>query len=130
MIGYSHFALGEHEAALAMCRRVAEARRTDKRTGREQESPNKWQAIYILGQVYHSLGQAAEAIREYTRVEEMFADAKQAIAYFTRQEIKLPEVTTVRPGEAAEVELSWCRYNEGGRYTSGGRVVQLVTRDA
>ena len=26
---------------------------------------------------------------------------------------------------AAEVELSWCRYNEGGRYTSGGRFVQL-----
>jgi hypothetical protein len=26
---------------------------------------------------------------------------------------------------AAEVELSWCRYNEGGRYTSGGRFVQM-----
>lgn len=24
---------------------------------------------------------------------------------------------------SAEVELSWCRYNEGGRYTSGGRFV-------
>jgi hypothetical protein len=31
---------------------------------------------------------------------------------------------------AAEVELSWCRYNEGGRYTSGGRFVQLMTRNA
>jgi hypothetical protein len=29
---------------------------------------------------------------------------------------------------AAEVELSWCRYTEGGRYTSGGRFVQLVNR--
>jgi hypothetical protein len=29
---------------------------------------------------------------------------------------------------AAEVELSWCRYNEGGRYTSGGRFVQVVER--
>jgi hypothetical protein len=27
---------------------------------------------------------------------------------------------------AAEVELSWCRYNEGGRYTSGGRFVQMT----
>ncbi|HYO25771.1 MAG TPA: hypothetical protein VEQ85_12580 [Lacipirellulaceae bacterium] len=27
---------------------------------------------------------------------------------------------------AAEVELSWCRYNEGGRYTSGGRFVQMA----
>jgi hypothetical protein len=28
---------------------------------------------------------------------------------------------------AAEIELSWCRYNEGGRYTSGGRFVQFVS---
>ena len=27
---------------------------------------------------------------------------------------------------AAEVELSWCRYNEGGRYTSGGRFVKMT----
>lgn len=29
---------------------------------------------------------------------------------------------------AAEVELSWCRYNEGGRYTSGGRFVKMTDR--
>ena len=75
VIGYCHFALGEHEQALEMCRKVAEAKRIDKATGREVESPNKWQAIYILGQVYHSLGKAAEAIGEYTRVEDRFADA-------------------------------------------------------
>jgi tetratricopeptide (TPR) repeat protein len=100
LVGYSHFALGQHEAALAMCRKVAEAKRTDHQTGREEESHNKWQAIYILGQVYHSLGKAADAIREYTRVEERFADAKQAIQYFTRKEIALPEVTTFQPGGA------------------------------
>ncbi len=30
---------------------------------------------------------------------------------------------------AAEVELSWCRYNEGGRYTSGGRFVKMTDGD-
>ena len=107
VVGYSHFALGEHERALAMCRKVAEAKRTDRQTGREMESQNKWQAIYILGQVYHSLGEAADAIREYTRVEERFADAKQAIQYFMRKEIAVPEVTTVKPGGAAELELKF-----------------------
>ncbi|HEV3005705.1 MAG TPA: outer membrane protein assembly factor BamD, partial [Pirellulales bacterium] len=97
LVGYSHFALGQHEQALAMCRRVAEAKRTDRQTGRELEGHNKWQAIYILGQVYHSLGRAADAIREYTRVEERFADAKQAIQYFLRKDIALPEVTTLQP---------------------------------
>ncbi|HXT61180.1 MAG TPA: alpha-2-macroglobulin family protein, partial [Pirellulales bacterium] len=79
VVGYSHFALGEHEAALEMCRKVAETKRTEAQTGREIDSQNKWQAIYILGQVYHSLGKAADAIREYARVADRFADAKQAI---------------------------------------------------
>ena len=46
---------------------VAEAKRLDKTTGREVESANKYRAIYILGQVYHSLGEAAKAIAEAVR---------------------------------------------------------------
>ena len=107
IIGYCRFATGKHGAALEMCRKVAEAKRTDKATGRDLESRNKWQAIYILGQVHHSLGQAADAIREYRRVEDRFADAKEAIEYFLRKEIKLPEVTTVKPGQPVEVELGF-----------------------
>ena len=62
IIGYCHFARGEHEQALDMCRKVAAAQRIDKTTGRKTESPNKWRAVYILGQIYHSLGQAQQAI--------------------------------------------------------------------
>jgi hypothetical protein len=107
IIGYCHFATGEHQQALDMCRKVAEAMRTDETTGREVESANKWRAIYIMGQVFHSLGDAADAIREYRRVEDKFADAQQSIEYFIRKAIELPEVTTVKPGEAAEVELKF-----------------------
>ncbi|MGA2031376.1 MAG: outer membrane protein assembly factor BamD, partial [Thermoguttaceae bacterium] len=107
MIGYCQFATGKHEAALEMCHKVAEARRLDKSSGREVESPNKYRAIYILGQIYHSLGAAADAIREYRRVEDRFADAKEAIAYFLRKAIELPEVTTVKPGQPCEVELKF-----------------------
>ena len=107
IVAYGRFALGEHDQALEMARKVAESKHVDKQTGREEESPNKWQAVYIMGQVFHSLGKAAEAIVEYTRVEDRFADARQAIEYFTRKAISLPEVTTVKPGEAAEPELSF-----------------------
>jgi tetratricopeptide (TPR) repeat protein len=107
IIGYSEFATGQHKAALDMCQKVADLKRVDKTTGREVESPNKWQAIYILGQVHHGLGEAADAIREYRRVEDRFADAKEAIAYFLRKSIDLPEVTTIKPGDAAEVELKF-----------------------
>lgn len=107
IIGYCYFATGQHKAALEMCRRVAEATRVDPRTGAEKESANKWRAIYILGQIYHSLGEAAQAISEYRRVEDRFADAKEAIQYFMRKAIELPEVTTVKPGTPADVELKF-----------------------
>jgi len=107
MIGYCHFATSEHKAALEMCRKVAEHLRTDKKTGRKVESPNKWRAIYILGQVHHSLGEAPAAIEEYRRVKDRFPDAGQSIDYFMRKAIGLPEVTTVEPGKAADVELKF-----------------------
>jgi uncharacterized protein YfaS (alpha-2-macroglobulin family)/tetratricopeptide (TPR) repeat protein len=107
IIGYCEFAEGKHDAALEMCRKVAEFKHTDKSSGREIESPNKWQAIYILGQIHHGLGEAAAAIREYRRVEDRFADAKEAIAYFLRKSIELPEVATIKPGDKAEVELKF-----------------------
>lgn len=112
LIGYSQFALGEHEAALTMCRKVSETKRKDKRTGTEIEAANKWQAIYIMGQIYHSLGKPSEAIAEYERVKERFSDATEAIDFFTRKDIALPEVTTVKPGAAGEVALSYRNVKE------------------
>lgn len=105
--GFCHFAEGEHAKATAMCRKVADAKHKEPGTGRLIDSPNKWQAIYILGQIHHSLGQAAEAIREYGRVKDRFSDAQQAIDYFARKDIRLPEVSSFKPGEAVEVELDF-----------------------
>ncbi|MBA4019242.1 MAG: hypothetical protein C0483_18910 [Pirellula sp.] len=107
IIGYSHFAAGRPDQALEMCRKVAEMKRPEKGTGREVESRNKQRALYILGQIYHSLGKAAEAIKEYTLVADQIPDAKKAIEYFTRRSIELPEVTTIRPGTPALVKLEY-----------------------
>jgi hypothetical protein len=60
-----------------------------------------------MGQVFHSLGKPAEAIVEYQRVRDRFADASEAIDFFTRKEISLPEVTSVKPGSAAKVALKY-----------------------
>ena len=48
IVAYCEYATGQHEAALEMSRRVADAHKIDKETGREVESTNKWRAIYIL----------------------------------------------------------------------------------
>jgi len=107
VIAYCRFALGQHQAAMEMCNKVAQAKRIDPRTGREVEANNKWQAVYILGQIHHSLGEADKAIEQYKRVADRFPDARQSIEYFTRKAISLPEVTTVRPGKPAELELDF-----------------------
>lgn len=107
IIAFCHYARGEHEQALEMSRKVAEAKRKQKGTGRMVESENKWRAIYIMGQIYHSLGEAAKAIERYTEVRNRFADARAAIEYFARKEIKLPEVSTYEPGKPVDVELKF-----------------------
>lgn len=107
IIGFCHYARGEHEEALKMCEKVADAMRVEKSTGRKVESANKWRAIYILGQIHHSLDQAEAAIKEYTRVQDRFEDARQAIEYFTRQDLHVPEVTTVKPGDVVKLELAY-----------------------
>lgn len=105
VIGFCQFAEGDHKAALDMCEKVSRSMTVDPRTGVRSDSRNKWRAIYILGQIHHSLGEPREAIREYERVKDRFVDAKQAIEYFSRKQIELPEVTTVLPGKVAGVEL-------------------------
>ncbi len=107
LIGYCHFAAGRHEAALEMCRKVSEATRLDKATGRQVEARNKWLAIYILGQIHHSLDQPQQAIVEYRRVADRFDDAHSSIDDLLRKRIRLPELTTVAPGSAVELELEF-----------------------
>lgn len=105
MIGYCQYAMGQYQQAIEMCKKVAETQRTDPATGRTVESPNKWQALYILGQIYHSLGQPAQAIQYYGMVAQRFSDAREAIEYFTRKAIEIPEVTTIPPGQPVTVPL-------------------------
>ncbi len=112
IIGYSEFSLGHHEQALAMCRKVADAMFAVPETGGTREADNKWEAVYIMGQVYHSLNEPGNAIEQYERVKDRFSDADEAIEFFTRKEIRLDEVTTIKPGDAAHVELKFRNVSE------------------
>ncbi len=107
MIGYSQFELEHPEQALEMCERVATAVFPVPATGGTRVADNKWEAVYIMGQVYHSLGKAADAIMQYGKVEQRFADAAEAIEFFRRKEIRLAEVTTIKPGDAKELEVAF-----------------------
>ncbi|MDV6029297.1 MAG: tetratricopeptide repeat protein [Phycisphaera sp. RhM] len=105
MIGFCYFELQDHEQALRMCQKVAEATFTDPKTGASRQADNKWEAVYIMGQIHHSLGRAAKAIDEYAKVSDRFKDAAEAIEFFSRQSVSLPDVTTLLAKDESEVLL-------------------------
>ena len=57
-----------------------QGRPTRTPAGVDQPSPNKWQALYILGQIYDARRQPARALEYYQQVADRFTDAAGAIA--------------------------------------------------
>ena len=90
------FHLGRYDRAIEVASRIAKAVYKDA-AGVEQPSPNKWQAIYILGQIFDARRQPARALEYYRQVAERFTDAADAVRSYTRKELKLAEVTLIRP---------------------------------
>ena len=91
------FHLGKHDEAIALADRIAKAIYKDA-AGVDQPSPNKWQALYILGQIYDARNQPEQAVAYYRQVADRFTDAAGGVTELTRAELKLPEVAVVRPG--------------------------------
>ena len=92
------FRLGEYDRAIAVAETIADATYRDD-DGSEVPSPNKWQALYILGQIYHARRDAETAVNYYEQVADRFTDAAGAVRQLTREELELPEVTLIRPSE-------------------------------
>jgi tetratricopeptide (TPR) repeat protein len=102
----ARFSLGEYDKAIELCRKVAEMKIKDER-GVEQESKNKWLALYMIGQIYHAQGKPQQAIPSYDTVKDRFPDAKEAIEYFQNKVLKFEEVSTFKPNEKAQIELTY-----------------------
>ena len=92
------FHLGHYDRAVEVAETIAAATYQDA-AGALQPSPNKWQALYILGQIYDARHQPARALKYYEQVADRFSDAAGAIASLTRKGLSIAEVTVVRaPG--------------------------------
>ena len=96
------FHLGEYDGAIAVARTIAEAEYKDA-NGVDQPSPNKWQALYILGQIYDARRQPSRALEYYRQVADRFTDAAGAVKGLEREALRLPEVSIVRPARAVPV---------------------------
>jgi uncharacterized protein YfaS (alpha-2-macroglobulin family)/TolA-binding protein len=92
----ANFNLGQYDRAIDVAQTIARATYRDA-SGAEQPSPNKWQALYILGQIHDARRQPAKALEYYRQVADRFGDAASAIQAFTRKDLSVPEVSVVRP---------------------------------
>ncbi|WP_152052024.1 MG2 domain-containing protein [Tautonia marina] len=95
------FRLGQYDRAIAVAETIAAATYRDDR-GAEIPSPNKWQALYILGQIFHARRDASKAVSYYEQVADRFTDAAGSIRQLTREELELPEITEIHPSGAPE----------------------------
>ncbi|UCG15334.1 MAG: tetratricopeptide repeat protein [Phycisphaerales bacterium] len=104
------FHRGEFEQARALAQLVSEATYRDDQ-GVERPSPNKWLALYIIGQIFHAQGKTADAIAFYDKVRDRFSDADEAVSYFEHKYVELPEVTIFHPDEDGFREADeWSRH--------------------
>jgi hypothetical protein len=92
----ANFHLGQYDRAVDVAEAIAKATYKDA-AGADQPSPNKWQALYILGQIFDARGVPSKALDYYRQVADRFTDASSAIQFYTRKDLKVPEISVVRP---------------------------------
>ena len=98
----ANFHLSRYDRAITVARTIAAATYKDA-AGVDQPSPNKWQALYILGQIHDARREPARALEYYRQVADRFSDAAGAIQSYTRKDLKVPEVSIVRPDSGPAV---------------------------
>ena len=101
MAALGHFWQRHYKEALVSAANVANG-----------ESKDRDYARYITAQIYHATGKPAEAMTWYEKVRSLYPDAADAIDYFKEKKIRMSEVTTVKPGENAEIELDYRNIKE------------------
>ncbi len=115
MQALAHFHLGEFEKALKLAQQVAESTFVDEQ-GVVRPSPNKWLALYIIGQIYHARGDTKQAIEYYEKVKTQFSDAAEVVTIFEQKYARLPEVMIFHPdGDGFRESDEWSRWLRGKR---------------
>ncbi len=92
------FHLGEYDRAIELADRIANSTYKDA-NGNEIASANKWEAIYIKGQILDARRRPAEALPYYEKVADRYLDAAAAIRSWKRIKLELAESTVARPQE-------------------------------
>jgi hypothetical protein len=125
----ANFHLGQYDRAVEVAEAIARATYKDT-AGVDQPSPNKWQALYILGQIFDARRLPGKALEYYRQVADRFTDASSAIQFYTRKDLKLPEVSVIRPVVKPAVAQVPDQNSPGERGASRGlRAVDVVAAE-
>ena len=103
--------MGKDDDAVRTLRGIADAK-YQAPNGAMMQSENRDLALYILAQIHHARRKFTEATEYYQQVATIFPDARDVLAGFQAKQIALDEVTEVRPGKTAEVELRYRNIEE------------------
>ncbi len=110
----AQFNLGNFDDALGLARQVTESTYRDEQ-GVVRPSPNKWLALYIIGQIYHAQQETEKAIEYYKKVKSRFSDAEEVVSYFEHKFVEMPEVAIFHPDQDGFREaIEWRGHLRGG----------------
>jgi hypothetical protein len=91
----------KYDEAISAAKLVAEGKSDDKNLSQ-----------YIIGQIYHAQGKPDMAMEWYKKVEDVYPDAKESIAYFQEKRISMDEVKVLRPGENVKIKIKYRNIKE------------------
>lgn len=120
--------LGQEDEALGALKAIAASEYIDE-SGNTTPSENRDLALYILGQIHHARREAEQAAEYYERVQDLFADAREALLGFREKEISIEEVTNARPGGEAELTITYRNIEQAELLVYGVDLMTLYLRE-
>jgi uncharacterized protein YfaS (alpha-2-macroglobulin family)/TolA-binding protein len=102
----TYFDRGEFARAREVAKEILTREyRWDRAHRKVRPSEFRPHVTFLLGQMAHTEGRFAEAVEHYRKVAGKFADARDALAFFTSTGLRLPESVVCGTDEPASVKL-------------------------
>ena len=90
----ARYNLGELDQAIGIARKIADTT-YEEPGGVRRQSPNRGQALFIMGQIYDARRSFPQALDQYRQVAGQFPDAAVAVKALERKALGIPEVSVV-----------------------------------
>ncbi|MHC4471527.1 MAG: MG2 domain-containing protein [Planctomycetota bacterium] len=102
----SYFNQGDYDRAMKTGKVILDRRFRNKAGSKKLvTSPFVPHVRYLFAKIHHLRGDLSKAVALYKKVAGRFEDARDALAFLTREELRLPETAVFGVGEAAALTI-------------------------